>query len=224
MLSTSILLKLYMSQYSSIFQVSVGKELRVLKVYHTCDPFASANNIDITEPFLRERRAYHRLKAKGLCHQGVVPYFYRDITRIDPKSCRPFLDKLMDDKLLPNAILLEYIPNLHHFDVSTFSEDRAAKLGTILDAIHNARIHHGDPHPRNMMIQKDTGRVLWMDFDFSHTYSESANANKLYVFSEHRQGCLRLERRLFNEFLDLLKEYSKHGKMTDELKYFYDFP
>lgn len=56
------------------------------------------------------------------------------------------------DKLPPNAILIEYIENMQPIGLANFSEDRLKELRQILDDIHHARVLHGDPYPRNMMI------------------------------------------------------------------------
>ncbi|KAL4907056.1 hypothetical protein BDW74DRAFT_176659 [Aspergillus multicolor] len=56
-----------------------------------------------------------------------------------------------------NAMFIEYIPNLHEIDLSTFSEHRAAKLRRILDEIYNAGIIHCDTMPRNMMVSLPSG-------------------------------------------------------------------
>ncbi|KKK19438.1 hypothetical protein AOCH_001322 [Aspergillus ochraceoroseus] len=64
----------------------------------------------------------------------------------------PDLYMFLDDRLPPNAVLIEYIPNLQPIDLSNFSEKRLAKLREILDDIHSAKVLHGDPKPRNMMV------------------------------------------------------------------------
>lgn len=77
----------------------------------------------------------HRLKAKGLCQQGIIPDFYGVIERIDlqtlPPPWQPYPCAFLKDKLLPpppNAVLIEYIPDMRRIDLSTFSEARGAKL------------------------------------------------------------------------------------------------
>lgn len=102
----------------------------------------------------------------------MVPNFYSVIEQINPVSCQPFLKWFLKDKLLPNAILIEYILDLHEIDLSTFSDYRIAALCTILKNIHRVEIYHGDPYPQHMMVQKYTKRVLWIDFDHAQTFSE----------------------------------------------------
>lgn len=79
----------------------------------------------------------------------------------------------LDDRLPLNAVLIEYIPNLQPIDLSNSSEKRLAKLRKILDDIHRAKVLHGDPKPRNMMVSSgEYDRVLWIDFDSAQTFSE----------------------------------------------------
>lgn len=122
--------------------------------------------------FVCESRAYRRLKDRGLCDKGFVPQFYGTIEQIQPKSWRPHLDMFLQHELLPNAILIEYIPNMQMMDLRTFSTNRLHKLANILKEIHAAKVLHRDPYPRNMMVVPgDPDRVLWIDFDRAQTYS-----------------------------------------------------
>ena len=62
---------------------------------------------------------------------------------------------------------------MQEIDLSNFSEERMAIFRRILDSMHRARVEHGDPYPRNMMIQAGKyERVLWIDFDMANTFSE----------------------------------------------------
>lgn len=57
--------------------------------------------------------------------------------------------------------------------LSNFSEHRLAELSHILEDIHRAKVLHGDPYPRNMMVVPgEQERVLWIDFDSAQTFSE----------------------------------------------------
>jgi tRNA A-37 threonylcarbamoyl transferase component Bud32 len=78
----------------------------------------------------------------------------------------------LHDKLPPNAILIEYIPNLHQIDLANFSEDRVKRLRQILDDMHQAQVLHHDAWPRNMCVSESQDRVLWIDFDSAQTFSE----------------------------------------------------
>lgn len=130
------------------------------------------------DPFTCERAAYRRLKEKGLCQQGVIPDFYGVIEQIDPAAWQPHLRKFLEDKIRPNAVLIEYIPNMQELTLSNFLEERVDRLYGILKAIHQAGVFHSDAYPRNMMIQEDTGRVLWIDFDRAQTLQDDESNEK----------------------------------------------
>ncbi|PYI10662.1 hypothetical protein BO78DRAFT_359829 [Aspergillus sclerotiicarbonarius CBS 121057] len=159
------------SDVSSIFHTMwTGKEC-ILKVYHATQPSpADPPNREI-DPFKCESAAFARLCERGLCDQGYVPPFYGFVEQINPVDASPHLKDFLEGRSRPNAILLEYIPNLRPITLSNFSEKRAHKLYQILQAIHRAGIYHGDPYPRNMMVQEDTDRVLWIDFDRAQAFT-----------------------------------------------------
>lgn len=91
----------------------------------------------------------------------------------------------LHDRLPPNAILIEYIPNLQSIALSNYSEQRLAKLRRILDDIHGM-------HPRNMMVvpassEKQEDKVLWIDFDSAQTFPEDTSLSprqKMWVEDE----------------------------------------
>ena len=79
----------------------------------------------------------------------------------------------VDDKLPPNAILIEYIPDMRKIDLSNFSASKVNRLRDILFEMHQAKILHGDPMPRNLMIcSGQQNRVLWLDFGSAQTFPE----------------------------------------------------
>lgn len=135
--------------------------------------------------FVCESTASERLKAKGLCERGVVPDFYGTITNIQP-ALWPNLDMFIDDKIPPRAVLIEYVPDIQPIDLSNFSLQYLHQLGHILEDIHSAEILQGDPYPRNMMISKQ-GRVLWIDFDRSQTFSGSLSKRQSTWFEEENE-------------------------------------
>lgn len=151
------------------------------------------------DPFTCESNAYQRLKSKGLCEQGVIPDFYGVIENINPKEAEwePHLEKFTDEELPLNAVLMEYIPNMHQIDLSTYSEERLEKLHAILKEIHAAGVLHDDLYPRNMMVQVDTGRVLWIDFDRAQTFVEGA-------ITKMQQEWIDFEKALMEEFVKFL--------------------
>ena len=141
--------------------------------YHDREP----NELDppdrIVNLFISESTAYQRLESKGLCQRGVTPNFYGTIRKIQPADW-PNLHMFLNDKLPPNAVLIEYIPHLQQIDLSNYTPQRLAKLREILDDIHAAGVLHADPKPRNMMVSvaEEEERVLWIDFDSAQTVSE----------------------------------------------------
>ena len=81
------------------------------------------------EIFICESTAYRRLKERGLCDKGFVPQFYGTVEKIQPKLWKPHLDMFLKDKLLPNAILIEYIPHMEMIDLPNFSKGPFTKIG-----------------------------------------------------------------------------------------------
>jgi tRNA A-37 threonylcarbamoyl transferase component Bud32 len=79
-----------------------------------------------------------------------------------------------DDLWPPNAVLIEYVADMHQIDLSTFSKSRLVSLRAILGEIHDAKVCHGDVYPRNMMVASgEPDRVLWIDFDSAQTLPEN---------------------------------------------------
>ncbi|KAJ5783525.1 uncharacterized protein N7518_009202 [Penicillium psychrosexuale] len=153
----------------------------VLKVFIPYNPDTCESPFTITgDLFTNESRAYSRLKAGGFCERGSVPDFYGVVENIDPeaKGWQPQLKKFhnktfpegLDLKARPNGVLMEYIPDLNMIDISNYTEQRAHKLKQLLAEIHKAGILHFDLYPRNMLIQGDSDRVLWIDYELSEIY------------------------------------------------------
>ncbi|KKZ60905.1 hypothetical protein EMCG_00666 [[Emmonsia] crescens] len=176
------------SKYSAVFKVQVREKTCVMKVHR--DRGSSSHDPPYREMnlFIRESTAYRRLKAKGFCDRGVIPNFYGTITKIEATDW-PDLHMFHEDKLPPNAILIEYIPNMQQIDLSNFSESYLHRFRGILHEIHKARVYHGDAYPRNMMISpgKTTTRVLWIDFDSAQTFPEEGaltSRQKMWIEQE----------------------------------------
>ncbi|KAJ6185716.1 hypothetical protein N7519_007017 [Penicillium mononematosum] len=176
--------KLKESKNSVVFTAEVHGTICVMKVFRDRGPSQWDPPDREVNLFVRESTAYARLKAKGLCERGVIPDFYGIITNIQPASW-PGLDMFLDDKLPPNAILIEYVPNVQQIDLSNFSLRYLRQLRHILDEIHDAGVLHGDPYPRNMMISADQCKALWIDFDSAHTFSQSLSTRQEIWFKEY---------------------------------------
>ena len=142
--------------------------------YHYYAPTPNDSPYSDVNIFRCERNAYRRLKAKGFCKRGVIPDFYGVIECIDPKEWGPHLDMFLDDRWSPNAVLIEYIADMHQMDLSTFSKSRLASLRAILGEIHDAKVLHDDVYPRNVMVVSgQPDRILWIDFDSAQTFPEN---------------------------------------------------
>lgn len=115
----------------------------------------------------------------------MVPDFYGTITNIQPDVWSE-LHMFLGDKLPPNAVLIVYVPNIQPIDLSNFSLQYLREFTQILKDIHLAGILHGDPMPRNMVVSKDQGRVLWIYFDSAQTFTETPSARqKLWIEEEN---------------------------------------
>ncbi|KAK9366645.1 hypothetical protein V1509DRAFT_231242 [Lipomyces kononenkoae] len=208
--------KLKESENSSVFKVAVRGRICVMKVYHDrgpsdCDPPDREVNL-----FVCESTAYRRMKAKGLCKRGVVPDFYGTVVNIQP-TLWPDLHMFLKDKLPPNAVLIEYIPNMQPIDLSNFSEHYLAKLSQILNDIHQARVLHGDPKPRNMMISwGEQDRVLWIDFDSAQTFSEDS-------LSPRQETWVKDEVEMMDYFVEALAQDYEEGRLNRTYSYYYDW-
>ncbi|KAE8320914.1 hypothetical protein BDV39DRAFT_212971 [Aspergillus sergii] len=202
------------SETSSIFQVSLQGRMCIMKVYHAFEKRSWYPTHREVDPFLCEYKAYTRLKERGLCEQGTIPDFYGVIEKIDPNQCRPHLNGFLEDELLPCAILLEYVPNMHEIHLTTYTEDRAATLLQILREIHKAWVYHGDPYPRNMMVQPETGRVLWIDFDRAQTFPTGP-------ITDRQHGWMEDDTLMTVDLLDRLGQDVKTGKLERAYPYYY---
>lgn len=93
----------------------------------------------------------------------------------------------LSDKLPPNAILIEYVPNMQPMNLSNSSLRYLRKPSQTLEDIHLAGILHGDLMLRNMMISGHQGRVLWIDFDSAQTFSETLSARQKTWIQEENE-------------------------------------
>lgn len=159
--------------------------------------------------FVRESTAYRVLKEKGLCDRGIVPDFYGTIPNIQP-ALWPNLQEFHQDELPANAVLIEYIRNLHEVDLSNFSPKALLKLGEMLSEINSLGILHGDPFPRNMMIvggeQAADNRVMWIDFDSAQTLPPDN-------LSERNKQWFAQETALMQEFVGALVSFLKYPRL-----------
>lgn len=125
-----------------------------------------------TDPFLLESQAYCQLKAHGLCDKGHIPDFYGLIKDIDLKTAgwEPHLEAFAEEAELPNAVVIEFIPNLRPFELSTYSTERTDQLRSTVVEIHKVGVYHGDIKQRNTKVQEETNRAVLIDFDRAVTF------------------------------------------------------
>ena len=124
-----------------------------------------------------------------------MPDMLGTIEPIEPTLCRPHLDEWADDKILPKAMLISYVPECQTLAWSTCSKAAIADLRASLTEIHEAGVVHGDAQARNTLILPEgRGRSLWIDFDRSQTlhdpptereqdWLETENSSADYMFN-----------------------------------------
>ncbi|KAL2218025.1 hypothetical protein M432DRAFT_632658 [Thermoascus aurantiacus ATCC 26904] len=95
----------------------------------------------------------------GLCDRGIIPQFYGTIENLDPKLCQPHLKAFLNDEYIPNAILLEYIPNMREFHWTNYTKQRMENFTRGINKIHKIRKALDDPE-----------RAIWIDFDRAQTF------------------------------------------------------
>ncbi|CEJ54429.1 hypothetical protein PMG11_00742 [Penicillium brasilianum] len=164
-----------------------------------------------TDPFLRESQAYCRLKAFGLCEKGHIPDFYGLIKNIVLKTqgWEPHLEVFAEDPELPNALVIEFFPNLRPFELSTYSANRADQLRATVVEIHKAGVWHGDIEKRNTKVQEETNRVILIDFDRAVTLPLDSRTET----EKDIRGKMANEEVLLLETLAELAEDHKRGKI-----------
>lgn len=88
----------------------------------------------------------------------------------------------LGDKLPPNAILIKYIPNLQHIDLSNYTGS-PGQDSRIFYEIHKVSVYQGDARLRSMIVFPGESigipnRVLWVDFDSAQTLPEDELLSK----------------------------------------------
>jgi serine/threonine protein kinase len=144
-----------------------------------------------------ESAAYRQLRGRGLCEREIIPRFFGTIEKFDPQQCQLYLNAFLDDEYPPSAIFLEYIPNLEMIQLHNYTQKRMDNLCKGIQEIHEARVWHRDPKPRNMIIVKDDPeRVLWIDFDRAETYDRQ--------ITDEQKRFLDEEEEIVHDFRDCL--------------------
>jgi hypothetical protein len=88
--------------------------------------------------FRCELNVYYNLHKFGVCDHGFVPAFYGYIDRVDPFVFHPPLKHLANDRFLPRAILLEYLPDAERLNGVNYFEDLFRSAVNGIQEIHSA--------------------------------------------------------------------------------------
>ncbi|KAK2733772.1 hypothetical protein FQN55_003143 [Onygenales sp. PD_40] len=155
------------SSYTSVtktFLVLIRGEKAVMRTY----PYHHWDCTGIS-CFQREKAAYERLKAHGVCEKGYVADYYGAIENADFSD----VDVWVDDSEDVCAIFLEYIPNLQRLDKDLYTNDRWERAEKGIKAIHKAYILHDYEqlnHDAFISTDEARERVLWLNFSNSSVY------------------------------------------------------
>ncbi|PWY96197.1 hypothetical protein BO94DRAFT_2299 [Aspergillus sclerotioniger CBS 115572] len=164
--------KLHSSEASQIFRVSFKGTECCLKFHKDDDPGLAPDGRDLCR-YRCESQAYRALQAHGVCGKGV-PQFYETLENLDPSAFELNLQDFTEDKNLPCAILLEWLPDARPLRDLKWSPQRVEPLLAALDQIHQAGVIHNDAYPKNILIlQRQEGeRIVWIGFDVSIVFVE----------------------------------------------------
>lgn len=149
--------------------------------------------------YRNEARAYTNLKKSGLCGRGIVPKVYGLIECLDPNLFLPTLRHFLKDAYWPNAILLEYLPDVRPINFSLYSKERERIIMEGIRQIHElALTQHGDIYTKNIFfVPGSPERIMWADFDVAVSYKDPSSVThegqrRLDMELESAQGLLEL--------------------------------
>lgn len=122
-----------------------------------------------------------------------MPHFYGTIERLNLSQYQPHLEMFLNDKHPPNAIFLEYIPNMEPIHPQNYTKKRGEAFIRGIQEIHRALVLHCDAKQRNMMVVKDDPeRVVWLDFDRAQTYHADILTERQREFIEEEELMMSL--------------------------------
>ncbi|KAK2768402.1 hypothetical protein FQN54_000257 [Arachnomyces sp. PD_36] len=201
-------------KFCAIFLVDVRGKTCVMKVHHGRGPrLPYENKLRQQNHHICESTAYQRLAESGIAGR-VTPQFYGVIENIDPALCEPHLQPFAEDEYPPNAILLEYIPDMEELHWTNYTEKRMRNFISGIKEIHDVLIEHSDLYPRNMMVVKgDPERAIWLDFDRAQTFAGP--------ITEREESWIETERRIAEEISILMRDDHAAGKMDKTAIFYY---
>ncbi|KAL3451373.1 hypothetical protein BJX65DRAFT_293393 [Aspergillus insuetus] len=200
--------KLSSSEYSGRFLVHIHGEPHFLKVpYEYNDRETNIHTCEVT--------AYKRLQEHGPCDRAMSPKFYGSIEDLDPNLHQPHLDMFLEDEYPPKAILLEYIPDMEAMHWTNYTDAKRDNFIRGLEEIHAAGVIHDDLYPRNMMvINGDSAKAIWIDFDRAQTWDQDNLTDK-------QKGWLQFESELAADQLGMMKADSEEGQMNKTARFYW---
>ncbi|KAJ5953208.1 serine/threonine protein kinase [Penicillium verhagenii] len=159
---------------SSIFEVDMEGKRYALKLFHDHGEAGSQERGHDSHRFDRERNAYEKLHASGVCARNFVPKYYGYIDRLDPEAFHPAFDHFAQDMFKPRGILIEYFPNVETLNCMNYSDALYSQAIEGMRDIHRAGVQHNDIFPRNILVVSgDPDRLVWVDFDLATTFTNS---------------------------------------------------
>jgi hypothetical protein len=126
-----------------------------------------------------ELNAYRNLYRFGVCDRGFVPFFHGCIDRPDPSAFDPELERFINDRYFPRAIVLEYLPNAERLNCVNYSGNLFRSAVDGIKEIHGALVHHRDIYPKNMLVVSDT-RIVWIYFDVATSFDSMGPREAAY--------------------------------------------
>lgn len=87
---------------------------------------------------------------------------------------------------------------MREFEPSQFSTARANRLRAAIVELHKAGVHHGDPYPRNVIVQEETDRAVWIDFDHADTFPPDSRPKRQ---EKNMKSWMEMEDELVHELL-----------------------
>ncbi|KAJ5918473.1 hypothetical protein N7466_010465 [Penicillium verhagenii] len=158
---------------SSIFKVDMEGERYALKLFHDHGEAGSQQRGHDSHRFDRERDAYEKLHASGVCARHYVPKYYGYIDRLDPQAFHPAFDHFAEDMFKPRGIVIEYLPNAETLNCVNYSDALYSQATEGMKDIHRAGVQHNDISPRNVLVVPgDPDKlVVWIDFDLATTFT-----------------------------------------------------
>lgn len=131
--------------------------------------------------YTQEVDAYRFLYHYNVPSKGVVPKIYGVLPSVNKKKLRQFLQDTTPEDApfgFPGAALvMEYIEKAERPSSENMSEALAREAIRALRLIHRAHVLHEDPEPRNILLCRHTGKVVWIDFSSAEINTQVAAAS-----------------------------------------------